>query len=116
MKKTAKRLRKGRAYLGREKRQHPRFTIDASVSYKVKKFPPPEKMIRLLDSMRESRAVDVSRGGMSFLSRQLIVPGSTVEVQIPRSAFGPARRRKARVVWINEVAEDKYRVGVKFLK
>ena len=115
MRATARKQRKLRGFGGREKRRHPRVAIDAAVSYKIKKFPPPEKMIHLLDSLKESPTIDVSKTGMSFLSRQLIVPGSIVEVRIPRSALGPARTRRARVVWLNEVEEDKYRVGVRFL-
>lgn len=115
MRDTARGQRRLGSFKGAEKRRHPRFTIDASVSYKIKKFPPPEKMIRLLDAMRESPTVDISKSGMSFLSRQLIVPGSIVEVKIPRSALGPARKRMARVVWVTEVEEDKYRIGVRFL-
>ena len=115
MRETARKQRKIRSFQGHEKRRHPRFTVDASVSYKVKKFPPPEKMIRLLDSLKESPTIDVSKAGMSFLSKQLIVPGSVIEVKIPRSALGPPRKRRARVVWLNEVEEDKYRVGVKFI-
>ena len=115
MRRVARRLRQRKMYGGSEKRKHPRITLATSVSYKVKKIPPPEKLIRLLDSLREGPTVDVSHGGLSFVSRQLLIPGSIIDLKIPKSPLARAQRRRARVVWLNEIERDKYRIGVKFL-
>ncbi len=116
MKQAAKRQRRKKFYGGAEKRKHPRLTLNASLSFKIKKFPPPEKMIHLLDAMRKGPGIDVSESGVSFVTGQLLIPGSILEITVPKSPLGPARRKKAKVVWVREVEEEKYRIGVKFVR
>lgn len=111
MKRTKK--RKGRK-LSRERREHPRLTLSASVAYRVVKFPSPIKMIKFLDSMRRASARNISRGGVCIISRQLLPPGTTLELSLPRTNLHDARHVQAGVVWIHEIKEGKYRIGLKF--
>jgi len=98
----------------KERRKHPRYSLNASVNYKVRSLPPPRKMIQLLDTMRQAKGKDVSKGGMRFTSSQLLLPGTVIELAAPPTKHTKSRKVKARVVWVREVAPDKYQVGVKF--
>lgn len=108
-----KKKRKG-SKLSRERRQHPRLTLSASVAYRVVKFPSPVKMIKFLDSMRRASARNISRGGVCIISRQLLPPGTTLELSLPRTNLHDARHVRAGVVWVHEIKEGKYRIGLKF--
>jgi hypothetical protein len=98
----------------KDRRKHARYSLDASVHYKVRSLPSPRKMIQLLDTMRRAKGKDVSKEGMRFTSTQLLLPGTVIELAAPPSEHLKSRKLKARVVWIREVAPDKYQVGVKF--
>ena len=98
----------------KERRHHPRLTLSASVAYRVVKFPSPTKMIHFLDSMRRASARDISRGGVCIISRQLLPPGTILELSLPRTNLHDARHVRAGVVWVHEIKEGKYRIGLKF--
>lgn len=111
-----KSTRKSRASKSRkERREHPRLTLSASVLYRVDKFPSPTKMIRFLDSMRRAAGLDISNGGVCLISRQLLLPETILSLHLPRNSLRKSQHVKAQVVWIHEIKEGKFRVGLRFL-
>jgi len=99
---------------GKDRRQHSRYSFETTIEYKVCHLPPPRKMVRLLDTLRRAKGKDISKGGLSFTSPQLLLPGTVIEMKVPPSKAARTGRLRARVVWISEVSPEKYRVGVKF--
>ena len=100
--------------IGRDRRKHPRYILSSSVSYKIRHLPSPKRMIRLLDTMRRAKGKDVSAGGLSFISEQLLLPGTVIELTVPPSKAARTGKLMGRVVWVREISPEKYRIGVKF--
>lgn len=87
-------------------------------------FSPPRRFIRHTADVpievrtvrgRESRrqpAINISEGGLSFVSEENIPVGSTIEIRI--DAVDPPFEARARVVWA-KAEEDGYCIGVQFL-
>jgi hypothetical protein len=71
--------------------------------------------VRTLSEQHPSRTqpgLNVSEGGLSFVSDYDIPLGSTIEIRIP--AVHPPFEAHARVVW-RKVEEHRYCIGVEFL-
>jgi hypothetical protein len=98
----------------RERRKFVRHTVKGPVNYRVIRLPSPEEMVKLLDAMRSGAAHDISKGGICFRSSQLLLPGTLVEMDLPRTPVCKAGRKLARVKWVQELSPNSYRVGVKF--
>jgi len=107
-------LPKGGKTVERERRKFIRHSIKGPVSYRVIRLPSPEEMVKLLDAMRSGAAHDISQGGFCFRSSQLLLPGTVVEMDLPRTPVARAGRKLARVKWVRELSRNSYRVGVKF--
>jgi len=107
-------LPKGAKAVVRERRKHVRHSIKGPVSYRVIRLPSPEEMVKLLDAMRSGAAHDISQGGFCFQSSQLLLPGTVVSMDLPRSPVARAGRKLARVKWVRELYPNRYQVGVKF--
>jgi hypothetical protein len=108
-------LPKGAKTVTRERRKHVRHSIKGPVSYRVIRLPSPEEMVKLLDAMRNGTAQDISQGGFCFRSSQLLLPGTVVEMALPRSPIARAGHKLARVKWVRELSPNRYQVGVKFV-
>jgi c-di-GMP-binding flagellar brake protein YcgR len=61
---------------------------------------------------RSRPAINVSKGGLSFVSEEEIPVGSNIEIRI--AAVDPPFEAKARVVWVKGEDEG-YCIGVQFL-
>jgi hypothetical protein len=68
--------------------------------------------INALDHSRIQPGVNVSEGGLSFLSDSDIPLGTTIEIRIP--AVHPPFEAHARVVWRKE-EDSRFCIGVEFL-
>ena len=87
-------------------------------------FSPPRRFIRHTADVpievrtvrgREARrqpAINISEGGLSFVSEENIPVGTTIEIRI--EAVDPPFEAHARVVWV-KAEEDGYCIGVQFL-
>jgi len=104
MKKTAK-----------ERRRDPRFALSVGLGYKVRRLPSPAKMVSLLNTIRGGKTENVSKSGMSITSSHLLLPGTILEIRVPKSPATKGGLRKARVVWVREVAPNHYQVGIRFV-
>ena len=100
---------------GRERRRSPRFALSVGLGYKVRQLPSPKKMVSLLNTLRGGKTENVSKGGMSINCSQLLLPGTIVDVNVPASPVTKAGTRKARVVWVREVAPNHYQAGIRFV-
>jgi hypothetical protein len=87
-----------------------------TVSFRILKLPSPGRMVELLPAPRQPPTRDVSRTGMGFSARLLLLPGTLLEIQVPRSPARPGGRARASVVWCRETALGEYAVGVRFLR
>ena len=92
-----------------------RVALAVGTSYAVKRLPPPRKMVSLLDHLRNGRTRNVSRTGMCLTSQQLLLPGTILEVGVPKSPAAKSGRRRARVVWVRETSPNTYQVGIRFV-
>jgi len=110
-----KKRRALRRTAGRERRRFKRCPLKGSVGYRILRLPPPGCMVELLDSMRRGRGRDIGRGGACFHAKQLLLPGTVIRLELPRSPLGHPLHRRAKVAWIREVRPGNFRVGVKFL-
>ena len=110
-----KKRKASRRLVGRERRRFKRYQLKRSVSYCILKLPSPERMIELLASKRKGRVHDISQGGICFHAQQMLLPGTVVRIDIPRSPLGKPIRKRARVVWTREIRPNNFRVGVRFL-
>lgn len=99
----------------RDRREYPRLTLSGSVSFRIRRLPPASRMIRFLDSMRRGSARDISRGGVCVVTRQLLPPDTVLELYMPDSTVRGTRHVAAKVVWLYEFTEGRYRVGLKFI-
>ena len=98
----------------KERRHDPRFALSVGLGYKVRRLPPPARMVSLLNTVRGGKAENVSRSGMSLTSSGLLLPGTILEVRVPRSPATKGGLRRARVVWVREVTPNHYQVGIRF--
>ncbi len=72
-------------------------------------------MVELIDRLRPGRARDISRGGVCFMTRHILLPGTVISMDLPPSPIGKRTRRRTRVIWTREARNGEFRVGVKFL-
>jgi hypothetical protein len=100
---------------GRERRRYPRFSVSAGFGYRVRRLPPPTRMVSLLKTLRSGQTENVSAGGLSLTTSQLLLPGTLLEVDVPKSPATKAGRRRARVVWVREVSPGSYQAGIRFV-
>jgi len=100
---------------GRERRRDPRFALSVGLGYKVRRLPPPNKMVSLLNTLRGGKTENVSRSGMSITSSQLLLPGTILEVNVPASPATKGGKRRARVIWVRELAPNTYQAGIRFI-
>ena len=88
---------------GEERRSHERFNKDLEVEYSVKKRP----------HLKNSRTVDLSKGGMKLLLDEKLPKGAILGLKV----YIPEKRRtievEAEVVWTND-AEKKDPSGKRF--
>jgi len=98
-----------------DRRRHPRFALSVGLGYKVRRLPPPKKMVTLLDTLRAGKAENISRAGMCLTSSQLLLPGTVLDITVPASPATKGGRRRARVVWIREDAPNLYQIGIRFV-
>ena len=97
-----------------DRRRHPRFALSVGLGYRVRRLPPPKKMVRLLDTLRAGKSENISRAGMCLMSSQLLLPGTILDVTVPASPATRGGRRRARVIWIREEAPNLYQIGIRF--
>ncbi len=69
----------------------------------------------LLDTLRSGRTRNISRSGMCLTSSQLLLPGTVLDVTVPKSPATNGGRRRARVIWIREDAPNRYQLGIRFI-
>lgn len=100
---------------GSDRRRDPRFALSVGLGYRVRRLPSPKKMVSLLNTLRGGKTENVSRGGMSINCSQLLLPGTVIEVDVPKSPATRSGKRKARVVWVREVAPNHYQAGIRFV-
>ncbi len=99
---------------GRERRRDPRFALSVGFGYRVRRLPPPGRMVSLLNTIRKGQTENVSVGGLSLTTSQLLLPGTTLEVDVPKSPATRGGRRRARVVWVRESSPGRYQAGIRF--
>ncbi len=107
--------RRSAAAQGRDRRRHPRIALSVGLGYKVKRLPPPARMVSLLNTLRSGQTENVSVGGLSLTTSQLLLPGTILEVSVPKSPATKGGRRRARVVWVREVSPGQYQAGIRFV-
>jgi hypothetical protein len=99
---------------GRDRRRFPRHHLSVGIAYRIVRLPSPGRMIRLLDRMRRAKAENVSRGGMCFDAPQLLLPGTRLDLTVPKSPVTKRGTLRATVVWVRELAAGGFQVGVRF--
>ncbi len=110
-----KRARRSAEPKGRERRRDPRFALSVGLGYRVRRLPPPGRMVSLLNTIRKGQTENVSVGGLSLTTSQLLLPGTILEVAVPNSPATKGGRRRARVVWVREVSPGSYQAGIRFV-
>jgi len=109
------RTRRARAMPKDDRRRHQRFALSVGLAYKVRRLPPPKRMVTLLDTLRAGKTRNISRAGMCMKSSQLLLPGTIMDVTVPKSPATRGGRRRARVIWIREDAPNLYQIGIRFV-
>jgi hypothetical protein len=98
---------------GRERRRFKRYPLKASVSFRIISFPSPGRMLKLVDAQRQGKVRDISSGGVCFHSNHLLLPGTILSLEVPKSPVGKAAKKRAKVVWVREMRPGDFRIGVK---
>ena len=100
--------------VGAERRRYKRYPLKAAVSFRILSFPSPGRMLRLIDAARRGKMHDISGGGTCFHSPHLLLPGTVIRLELPRSPVGKPSSKRAKVLWVREVRPGDFRIGVKF--
>jgi len=98
---------------GKERRRFKRYPLKAAVSFRIMSFPSPGRMLKLIDAARRGKVRDVSSGGLCFHSSHLLLPGTIISLEVPKSPAGKATKKRARVIWVREMRPGDFRIGVR---
>jgi len=99
---------------GIERRWYKRYPLKAAVSFRILTLPSPARMIKMVDAARRGKMRDISVGGVCFHSTHLLLPGTAIRLDLPKSPAGKAASKRANVLWVREMRPGDFRVGVRF--
>ena len=87
-----------------EKRSAPRFPVTIPLTYcyadSGDKF--------------SAQTQDIGSGGMGAVTDREVLAGDYLNVCLHMADNGEEIHRRGRVVWVNKLSQDKYRVGLEF--
>lgn len=97
-------------FIGLEKRRFKRILYKADIKFLLAK-----------DKTEQMQAVDLSRGGLCFVSKRLLKTDSEVEISMELPKSKKTIHTMARVAWIKRMeratkeAVNKYQIGLEFV-
>ena len=90
-----------------------------ALTYRVKALPDEKTLIEILDRLLDAKTCDLSAVGASMWTGKMLVPGTTIEMDLPSPANGADPIRiSARVVWCQPHTEGgvvSSRMGLEFM-
>lgn len=98
-----------------EKRNSPRYPLEAIVVYHIQNYPAYSNAD--LTEIDRPRTVDLSYEGMQFVTGQPLETGSHLKIILYPAPAGLPLEMIGEVIWANKIPEQfNYRVGVSFLE